>query len=121
MTLSVPKDYRNFTTIALAASASQVLGTFVKVSGKNYGFRNLTVSQSPVVSSRMLVVASGSNISLQWPSQTGQSYMPQRSTNFATWINMATNYIAGTGSNMTIVDTMTGGSRKFYRLVIQRP
>jgi hypothetical protein len=34
---------------------------------------------------------------------------------------MATNYIAGTGSNMTIVDTMTGGSRKFYRLVIQRP
>jgi hypothetical protein len=121
VTLSIPRDYRTFTTVTLAASASQVAGSFAKSSGRNYGFRNLAPLQSPAVSSKLLVLASGTNISLQWPSQTGQTYMPQRSTNLTAWSNMATNYLSGTGSNLSVLDPMSGGPRKFYRLVIQRP
>ncbi len=122
VTLSIPKDYKNFTTVVLAAGASQVIGTFTKGSLMNFGFRNLTPATGTMISSKLTIKPSGTNLMISWPSQTSQSYMPQRSTNFISWSNLAVNYGAGTGSNMSVLDPMTaGGPRKFYRLVIQKP
>jgi len=52
----------------------------------------------------------------------GTAYLPQRSTNLLVWSNLATGYLAGTGSNMTWLDPAKGiGNRQFYRLLIHQP
>ncbi len=123
ITLSIPKDYKNYATVTLAAGTSQVYGTFTEPTiPLNVGFRNVAPTQTAPIASKITITPSGTNLLLTWSSQPGQSYMPQRSTNFVTWSNLATNYISGTGSNLMVLDPAAAvGNRKFYRLNIQKP
>jgi uncharacterized protein YkwD len=123
ITLSVPRDYRTYTKVVLAAGESRAFGTFTKPTNVgNVGFRNVTPIQGPAISSRLTVASSGTNLVLSWPSQIGQQYLPQRSTNLLDWSNLTTNYQSGTGSNLIWFDPLSGlGNRKFYRLLIRRP
>ena len=59
---------------------------------------------------------------LTWPSEISLQYLPQHTTNFLVWSNLAAGYLAGTGSNMTWLDPALGaGNRHFYRLLIRQP
>ncbi len=120
VTLSIPKDYASFTTVTLPVGGSQVVGTFAKAASKNFGFRNLTPAVTTVVSSAVNLKPWGTNLMLSWPSQIGQQYRPQRSTNFVSWVNLTSTNLPGTSSNMTLLDPITSGG-KFYRLLIQKP
>ena len=123
LALSVPRDYRTYATLSLAGGQSLVFGAFSKpTSASNVGLRNITPLQAPAVSSRLTISASGTNLVLTWPSQIGQQYLAQRSTNLLVWSNLGTNYQSGTGSNLTWLDPVSAvGNRSFYRLLIRRP
>lgn len=123
VTLSIPRDYRNYTTLALAPGASRVFGVFAKPSGaRNVGFRDVTPASLPIAAPRLALARSGANMLLAWPSENSLQYLPQHSTNFLVWSNLTSDYLAGTGSNMTWQAPATGaGNRKFYRLLIRQP
>jgi hypothetical protein len=68
------------------------------------------------------LAVSGTNILLTCPSDIRLQYLPQQSTNCLDWSNLTAGYLAGTGTNMTWLDPISGaGSRKFYRLLIRQP
>ena len=123
ITLSVPRDYHVYTTVALAPGEGRVFGTFSKPAGvRNVGLRDVSPLLPALVPPRLAIARSGTNILLAWPSENGLQYLPQRSTNFLVWSNLTAGYQAGTGSNMTCSDpAAVAGNRKFYRLLIQRP
>jgi Cysteine-rich secretory protein family len=123
VTLSIPRDYRNYAAVTLAPGASRVFGVFTKPSGaRNVGLRDVTPTLLPIVAPRLELALSGTNILLAWPSENSLQYLPQRSTNLVVWRNLTTGYVAGTGSNMTWLDPATGvGNRQFYRLLINQP
>jgi hypothetical protein len=123
ITLSVPRDYRAYTSVVLAPGEGRVFGTFSKpASVRNIGLRDVSPLLSAIVPARLAITRSGTNILLAWPSEIGLQYLPQRTTNFLAWSNVTTGYQTGTGSNMSCSDPLAAsGSRKFYRLLIQRP
>jgi hypothetical protein len=123
VTFSIPHDYRNYTTVALAAGGCRVFGVFIKPSGaRNVGFRDVTPAAPPIATPRVALAVSGTSILLTWPSDTSLQYLPQQSTNCLAWSNLTASYLAGTGTNMTWLDPASGaGSRKFYRLLIRQP
>jgi hypothetical protein len=121
VTLSIPKDYRNYSTVTLAAGESRVYGTFVKpASAQNVGLRNVTPSVVPITPPRLLITRSGGRMQLQWASETGLQYQPQWTTNYSAWTALTNTFLAGTGSNMVCLDTLTV-SLKGYRLAVRRP
>ena len=62
VTLSIPRDYRNYTTVALAPGECRVLGTFTRPSGaRNIGFRDLTPTLLPIAAPRLVLAVSGMN------------------------------------------------------------
>jgi Cysteine-rich secretory protein family len=121
--LSIPRDYRNCTTVALAPGESRVFGVFTKPSGaRNVGFRDVTQTLPPIIAPRLVLVSSGTNVVLTWPSENSVQYLPQHTTNFLTWSNLTAGYLTGIGSNMTWLDPASGGgNRRFYRLLIHQP
>ena len=123
VTLSIPHDYRNCTTVALAHGESRVFGAFTKPTGaRNVGFRDVTLTGPPIAAPRVVLAFSSTNILLTWPSDTSLQYLPQQSTNCLAWSNLAAGYLPGTGTNMTWLDPISGaGGRKFYRLLIRQP
>jgi hypothetical protein len=123
VTLSIPRDYRNYTTVTLTPGGSRVIGVFTKPSGaRNVGFRDVTPTLLPITAPRLVLAPSGTNILLAWPSENSLQYLPQRSTNLLVWSNLTTGYLTGTGSNMTWLDPAKGtGNRQFYRLLINAP
>jgi hypothetical protein len=123
ITLSIPRNYRVCTTVALVPGEGRVFGTFSKPAGvRNVGLRDVSPLLLPIVPPRLAIARSGTNMLLSWPSENSLQYLPQRSTNFLVWSNLTTGYQSGTGSNMTCSDPVSvAGSRKFYRLLIQRP
>ena len=123
VTLSIPRDYRNYTTVTLTPGGSRVIGVFTKPSGaRNVGFRDVTPTLLPITAPRLVLTPSGTNILLAWPSENSLQYLPQRSTNLLVWSNLTTGYLSGTGSNMTWLDPGKGtGNRQFYRLLINQP
>ena len=123
VTLSIPRDYRNYTTVTLTPGGCRVFGVFTKPSGaRNVGFRDVTPAAPPIATPRVALAVSGTSILLTWPSDTSLQYLPQQSTNCLAWSNLTASYLAGTGTNMTWLDPASGaGSRKFYRLLIRQP
>jgi hypothetical protein len=123
VTLSIPRDYRNYTTVTLTPGGSRVFGVFTKPSGaRNVGFRDVKPTLLPITAPRLVLAPSGTNIRLAWPSENSLQYLPQRSTNLLVWSNLTTGYLSGTGSNMTWLDPTKGtGNRQFYRLLINQP
>jgi hypothetical protein len=123
VTLSIPRDYRNYTALTLTPGGSRVFGVFIKPSGaRNIGFRDVTPTLPPITAPRLALTPSGTNILLAWPSENSLQYLPQRSGDLLEWSNATTGYLAGTGSNMTWLDPAKGtGNRQFYRLLIRQP
>jgi len=123
VTLSIPRDYHNYTSVALATGEYRVFGTFTRSSGtRNVGFRDLTPTAPPIAAPRLALAVSGTNTLLRWPSLISLQYLPQHTTNFLVWSNLTAGYLAGTGSNMTWLDpALRAGSRNFYRLLIRQP
>jgi hypothetical protein len=123
VSLSIPRDYHNYTTVALTPGERRVLGVFTKPAGaSNLGFRNLTPTLPSITAPRLALAVSGTNILLTWPSETGLQYLPQGATNFLVWSNLTAGYLGGTGSNMTWLDPVSAAGRpKFYRLLIRQP
>jgi hypothetical protein len=123
LTLSVPRDYRNFTVVTLAPGESRLFGSFSKsTSASNVGFRNVTVIQGPIVPPRLAISSTAANCVLTWQSQIGLEYQPQWSTNLLVWSNALANFQAGTGSNMAWVDpAMRARPQRLYRLMVRRP
>jgi hypothetical protein len=123
VSLSIPRDYRNYTTIALTPGERRAFGAFSKPSGaRNVGFRDVTPTLLPIAAPCLALAVSETNILLTWPSENSLQYQPQRTTDFLVWSNLSAGYLGGTGSNMTWLDTASGaGNQKFYRLLIRQP
>ena len=122
VTLSIPRDYRNYTTVTLTPGGSRVFGVFTKPSGaRNVGFRDVMPTLLPIAAPRLALALSGTNILLAWPSENSLQYLPQCSTNLLVWSNLTAGYLSGTGSNMTWLDPTNGTGKKFYRLLINQP
>ena len=121
--LSIPRDYHNYTTVALTPGERRVFGAFIKPSGaRNVGFRDLTPTLLPIAAPGLVLVVSGTNVLLTWPSVNSLQYLPQRTANFLVWSNLTAGYLGGTGSNMTWLDPASGaGDQRFYRLLIRQP
>jgi hypothetical protein len=122
VTITVPRDYHNLTTLTLSAGEQRVHGIWVKPGGaQNAGFRDLTPANPPVVSASLASAFSGSGVSLSWPSVVGQKYQVQWTTNLVSWIGLG-NTQTGTGDRLSATDaTQTQGARRFYRLQISSP
>ena len=123
MTLSIPRDYRNYTTVVLAAGESRTLGTFIRAAGGNVGWRDVVPEQAgaPMATPRVNLARTGNSFTLSWNSTVGLEYQPQWSTDLATWNVFTNTFRPGTGSNMVQLDTSAGGPRKFYRVFTRRP
>lgn len=118
--VSIPRDYHNFTAIALAAGASRVVGTFTQPSTpRNFGLRNLA---PPLLSSgapRITITPSSGSLVLAWPTENGVSYQTQWTTNFSTWYNLGSGVQLGTGVPLSCSDGIVAGPcQRFYRLLI---
>jgi hypothetical protein len=122
VTLNIPRDYRNYSAVALAPGQCRVLGTFTRPSGaRNVGLRDLTPASLPIAAPRLALAVFSTNTVLTWPSEINLQYLPQRTTNFLFWSNLTAGYLVGTGSNMTWLDLASGsGNRNFYRLLIRQ-
>jgi uncharacterized protein YkwD len=123
VTLSIPRDYTNYSTVSLAPGQSRVYGTFTQsATTRNVGLRDVTPAQIPVVAARLGLARTGTNMLLNWPSALGQSYQVQWTTNFVVWSGLTNAFQPGTGSNMTWLDAAAPArGPKFYRLLIHNP
>jgi hypothetical protein len=122
ITMSIPRDYRTFTTVSLAPAEKRILGTFTRPNQvRNLGLRDVIPGQSPIIPPQLVIARSGTNLLLTWRSDASLQYLPQRTTNFLVWTNLTPAYQTGTGSNMVWLDYPTDGDRSFYRLLARQP
>jgi len=123
LTLSIPRDYTNYSTVLLAPGQSRMYGTFTQpATTRNVGLRDVTPAQIPVVAARLTLARTGTNMLLNWPSALGQSYQVQWTTNFVVWSGLTNAFQPGTGSNITWLDAAAPArGPKFYRLLIHNP
>ena len=122
ISLSIPRDYRNYAAISLAPSESRVYGTFVQPgTTRNIGLRDVSPVQVPLVSAQLNISPSGANLALRWTSVSGLTYQPQWTTDFVSWTSLTNGVLPGTGSDMTFTDAAPASGARFYRLLISRP
>jgi hypothetical protein len=124
LTLSIPNDYRNYSTVTLGANQSRIYGTFVRPSTTaNVGLRNVTPTpvQVPLVASPLGISATGNNVVLRWNSDAALEYQPQCSTNMTVWTGLTNGFLHGTGGTMSYTDSASGPGGKLYRLQIRQP
>jgi len=122
ISLSIPRDYRNYAAISLAPGESRVYGTFVQPAlSRNVGLRDVTPAQVPLVSAQLSISPAGANVALRWTSVSGLTYQPQWTTDFASWTSLINDVLPGTGSDMTYTDAAPASGARFYRLLIGRP
>jgi cysteine-rich secretory family protein len=121
LTLSIPRDYRNYATVSLAPGQSRVYGTFIQpTTTRNIGLRDIIPTQSLVAAPRLGLALAGRSMLLSWPSTLGLQYQPQWTTDCTTWTPLTNTFQAGTGGTMTFTDNSGGGAR-FYRLLVRTP
>jgi hypothetical protein len=128
----------NFTNYSPVVSDSYVLVNYVSQNGTftslnlphlapplswlpSYGGSSLSlnvVSTTPQLSAAATV--NGNGISLTWDGLLGQTYQVQSTTNLApaVWINLGSS-IPGTNGAITVSDSLTNCSQKFYRIELQ--
>ena len=122
VTLSVPRDYRTYSTVSLAAGQSRVYGTFVQPSTtRNMGLRDVTPTTAQLVPAPLSLASTGRNMVLSWSSSLGLLYQPQWTTDFITWTPLTNTFLNGTGTNLNCIDGMNPGVPRFYRLLIRAP
>lgn len=123
LVLSIPLDYRNYSSVSLAPGQSVVYGSFTfPASTANVGFRNVTPLPILPPSPSLNLACSIAGAQLSWTSSMGSQYQPQYSFDCLTWTPLTNGFVAGTGTNLTFVDSNVGSSgAKFYRLLVQAP
>jgi hypothetical protein len=124
VTLSIPKDYRNYSTLTLGANETRTYGTFVRPSTiANMGLRSVTPTpfEVPLVASPLGISVSGNNVVLRWNSDAALEYQPQCSTNMTVWTGLTNGFLRGTGGTMSYSDSVSGPGGKLYRLQIRQP
>ena len=121
LALSIPQDYRNFSTTSLAPGESRLYGTFVRpATTGNVGLRNVT-PVAALVAPVLTIFPAGASIRLGWSSALGLEYQPQWTTDFISWNGLTNTFLPGTGSNLTYLDSATSPAAKFYRLLVRKP
>jgi len=123
LTLSIPRDYLNYTTVPLASGESRVYGTFTRpTTTRNTGLRDVTTVQNLLVAPRLGLVRAGSTIRLSWASESGLQYQPQWTTNFVVWSGLTNGFMAGTGGSLSFSDSALNlTAPKYYRLLVRTP
>ncbi len=122
ITLSIPRDYRTCSRIALAPGEAQVVGGFTQPGSGNLGFRNLSPVQQPLARPTLNLARSGTDMLLSWASQTNLQYQVQWTDDFRFWSNVTAGLQSGTGGNLSCRDTgAVSRARAFYRLLVTRP
>jgi hypothetical protein len=122
VSLSIPLDYQTCTAVTLPARGVRAFGTFTSPTNVcNVGWRNVFSTPPAITRAAVGLTRSGQDMLLRWPSDSNLDYLPQRSTDLVSWSNLATNYQAGTGTNMICRDpAITGTHRQgYYRLLIR--
>jgi hypothetical protein len=122
VTLTIPRNYQTFTSVTLAARESRTFGSFIQPAGsRNVGLRDVVPTAPPIVPPPLFFTRSAPDFLLRWLSATNLEYLPQRSTNLLAWSDLTTNYLAGTGSNMTWREVAPPPTRRqsFYRLQVR--
>src|SRR5262249_40531357 len=67
VSLSIPRDYRNFAVVTLASGESRLYGTFVQPAiSRNVGLRDVTPAQTPLVAAQLSISPSAANVALRW-------------------------------------------------------
>jgi uncharacterized protein YkwD len=123
ITLSIPRDYMNYSAVSLGPNESRVYGSFIRSAGpRNFGLRDLTpVAVAQINPPQLTIAASGKSFLLSWNSETSRQYQPQWSTNQIIWTGMTNIFLPGTGGTMSYIDTPSGEGAKWYRLLIRTP
>ena len=123
--LDIPRTYSQFTPVDLAAGESRRFGSFTQPTGSlNVGFRNIipSAAQPPAIPT-LLISPAGTSVELRWPSEVGVLYQPQGSVDLVRWTNLNTGELAGTGSDLRILESGPAANRPFayYRVAVRRP
>ncbi len=85
LTLSIPQDYRNYSSMSLAPGESRLYGTFVRpASTGNVGLRNV-IPTAAVVVPVLTIVPNGTSIVLSWSSDPTMEYQRQWTTDLVSW------------------------------------
>jgi len=123
ISLSIPRDYSNYSAVSLRSNESRVYGTFVRPgSPRNIGLRDLTPLSVVTINPPPLSIGTtGSGIVLRWNSDTSLEYQPQWSTNQIIWTGLTNVFLPGTGGIMNYIDAPSGQAAKLYRLLIRTP
>jgi hypothetical protein len=120
--LSIPLDYQTSTAVTLPSHQARAFGSFARPTNVcNIGWRNVLPAPPPIIPPALSLARAGQDMVLRWPSDPTLDYLPQRSTNLFSWSNVTTDYLAGTGTNMSFRHSaITSSNRQsFYRLLIR--
>jgi hypothetical protein len=123
-TLSIPRDYGSNAVVTMPGGQEIVVGSFKQPTGtSNVGFRDLTPLEPPVNVPMLFSLAAPGGFTLRWSSETGVLYRAQWSTNLNTWTDLYVPEVAGTGSEISVIDTqaLAGIPFRLYRLSARRP
>ena len=119
VSLTIPRDYRNYATVSLAPGESRIYGTFVQPPiARNVGLRDVSPAQVPLVAAQLSISSVAGAVTLRWTSVSGLTYQPQSTTNFLSWTSLTNGVLPGTGSDMSYTDTAPAAGAQFYRMVI---
>jgi hypothetical protein len=123
-TLSIPRDYGSNAVVTVPGGQEIVVGSFKQPTGtSNVGFRNLTPLAPPVAVPILFSLAAPGGFTLRWSSETGVLYRAQWSTNLNTWTDLSVPEVAGTGTEISVIDAqaLSGVPLRLYRLSARRP
>ena len=83
----------------------------------------LTDGRIPRPRAMVLISPAGTSVELRWPSEVGVLYQPQGSVDLVRWTNLNTGELAGTGSDLRILESGPAANRPFayYRVAVRRP
>jgi len=106
--------------VATATSASTVLQFGFRNDQNAFGLDDISVSAAAAPAIETFEVSDGI-LTIGWHGEAAQSYQVQYATSIGSgsWVNLSTPIRATDSSLLTIADTISTDSGRFYRLVIQ--
>jgi len=122
--LALPRDYQTLAALSLEPGEERSVGTFVKATSTgNVGFRNLTSPLPPDPAPVLALSRTPPGMLLRWPSQSDRFYLPQVTTDFLVWTDLAPDVQPGTGTEMTWTDStaFSAPGLRCYRVVMLAP
>lgn len=121
VSLSVPRNYDEFSESTLAPQEILLIGTFIQPStATNVGFRNLTPPAPPQIPPHLAVTSESGQLHLRWQSIAGQLYQVQWTEDGFTWTPLSTPR-TGTGGELSVTDSLLAPAfpYRFYRVTVE--